>query len=97
MIPRIFITAPAFERLKLYIDLCPFEVGGLGMVENREGDFFVTSISLIRQRASDADTQLDPEAVADHLLRILQEAGDLSAVRLWWHSHAGGRSREQET
>ncbi len=90
MIPRIFIAAPVFERLKLYIDLCPFEVSGLGMVENREGDFFVTSISLIRQRASDADTELDPEAVVDHLLGILRQAGDLSAVRLWWHSHAGG-------
>ncbi len=88
MIPRIFIAAQAFQRLKLYTDLCPFEVGGLGMVENREGDLFVTSISLIRQRASDADTELDPEAVADHLLGILRQAGDLSAVRLWWHSHA---------
>ncbi len=58
------------------------------MVENREGDLLVTSISLIRQRASDADTELDPEAVADHLLGILRQAGDLSAVRLWWHSHA---------
>ena len=88
LIPRIFIAAQAFERLKLYIDLCPFEVGGLGTLEHHEGNLFVTSISLIRQRASDADTELDPEAVADHLLRILQQAGDLSAVRLWWHSHA---------
>ena len=88
LIPRIFIAAQAFERLKLYIDLCPFEVGGLGTLELHEGNFFVTSISLIRQRASDADTELDPEAVADHLLHILQQTGDLSAVRLWWHSHA---------
>ncbi len=69
MIPRILISAQAFERLNLYIDISP-------------------SISLIRQRASDADIELDPEAVADHLLRILQEAGDLSAVRLWWHRHS---------
>ena len=91
LIPRIFIAAQAFERLKLYIDLCPFEVGGLGTLELHEGNFFVTSISLIRQRASDADTELDSEAVADHLLRILQQASDLSAVRLWWHSHAAGQ------
>ena len=89
--PRIFIAAQAFERLKLYIQLCPSEVGGLGMVESHQGDLFVTSISLIRQRASDVDTELDPEAIADHLLRILQEAGDLSAVRVWWHSHAEGQ------
>ncbi len=88
MIPRILIAAPAFERLNLYIDLCPLEVGGLGTVEYLARDLFVTSISLIRQRATDADTELDSEAVADHLLRILRQAGDLSAVRLWWHSHA---------
>ncbi len=88
MIPRIFIAAQAFQRLKLYIDLCPFEVGRLGMVESREGDLLVTSISLIRQRASDADTELDPEAVADHLLGILRQAGDLSAVRLRWRNHS---------
>lgn len=90
-IPRVFIAAQAFERLKLYIQLCPSEVGGLGTVESHQGNLFVTSISLIRQRASDVDTELDPEAIADHLLRILQEAGDLSAVRLWWHSHAEGQ------
>lgn len=89
-IPRVFIAGQAFERLKLYIQLCPSEVGGLGMVESRQGNLFVTSISLIRQRASDVDTELDPEAIADHLLRILREAGDLSAVRAWWHSHAEG-------
>jgi hypothetical protein len=72
----------------LYFDLGALEVGGLGMVENREEDLFVTSISLIRQRASDADTEPDPEAVADHLLGILRQAGDLSAVRLWWHNHS---------
>jgi hypothetical protein len=65
MIPRIIIAAQAFQRLKLYMDLCPFEVGGLGMVENREGDLLV--------------------------------AGDLSAVRMWWHSHAEGQSRKQAT
>ena len=91
LIPRILIGAEAFERLKLYIDLCPFEVGGLGTVKPFGEDLVVDDISLIRQRASDADTELDSEAVADHLLRILQEAGDLSAVRLWWHSHAEGQ------
>ncbi len=91
MIPRIFIAAQAFERLKLYIDICPSEVAGLGMVADRERDLLVTRIFLIRQRASDADTELDPEAVAEHLLHILHQAGDLSAVRLWWHSHAEGQ------
>ncbi len=87
-IPRIFISAQAFRRLKLYIDLCPFEVGGLGTVEPFGENLLVADIVLLRQRASDSDTELDPQAVADHLLQILQAEGDLSALRLWWHSHA---------
>jgi len=91
LIPRILIGAEAFERLKLYIDLCPFEVGGLGTVKPFGEDLVVDDISLIRQRASDSDFELDPQAVADYLLQILQEGKDLSTLRLWWHSHAEGQ------
>ncbi len=94
---RIFIATQAFRRLKFYIDLCPFEVGGLGTVEPIGPDLLVTDIFLIRQRASDTDTELDPEAVAERLLHILQEGRDPAALRLWWHSHAEGQIYWSET
>jgi len=87
-IPRVFIPPQALQRLKLYIELCPFEVGGLGTVEAFGEDLLVADLFLIRQRASDSDTELDPQAVADHLLRTIQEGKDPSSLRLWWHSHA---------
>ena len=87
-VPRVFIAPQALQRLKLYIDLCPFEVGGLGTVELLGEDLLVTEILLMRQRASNSDTELDPQAVADHLLRTIQEGKDPSSLRLWWHSHA---------
>lgn len=86
--PRVFIAPRALHRLKLYIDLCPFEVGGLGTVEASGEDLLVTDCFLIGQRASDSDTELDPQAVAEHLLRTIQEGKDPAALRLWWHSHA---------
>jgi hypothetical protein len=86
--PRILIAPQAFRRLKLYIDLCPFEVGGLGTVEARGDEVLVSDIVLIRQRASNSDTELDPQAVADHLLGIIEEGKDPASLRLWWHSHA---------
>lgn len=89
--PRIFIAAAAFQRLRLSMDLCPFEVGGLGTVKPFGEDLVVDDISLIRQRASDSDFELDPQAVAHYLLQILQEGKDLSTLRLWWHSHAEGQ------
>lgn len=90
-VPRILIAPRALQRLKLYIDLCPFEVGGLGTVEPFGEDLLVADIFLIRQRASESDTELDPQAVADHLVQTLQEGKDPSSLRLWWHSHAEGR------
>ena len=87
-VSRICIANQAFKRLKLYIDLCPFEVGGLGTVEPLGRDLLVTHIFLIRQRVSDTDTELDPQALADHLWQTLQGGGDLSSLRVWWHSHA---------
>jgi hypothetical protein len=89
-IPRVFITPQALQRLKLYIDLCPFEVGGLGIVEPFGEDLLVADIFLLRQRASDSDTELDPQAIADHLLQTIREGKDPSSLRLWWHSHAEG-------
>ena len=87
-VPQVFIAPRALQRLKLYIDLCPFEVGGLGTVEPFGEDLRVAEIFLIRQRATDSDTELDPQAVTDYLLRTIQEGRDPSALRLWWHSHA---------
>lgn len=87
-VPRVLIAAQALRRLKLYIDLCPFEVGGLGTVEPLGENLLVADIFLIRQQASHSDTELDPQAVAEHLLRTVQEGKDPSSLRLWWHSHA---------
>lgn len=87
---QIFIAAGAFKRLKLYIELCPFEVGGLGTVEPCGEDLLVTDLFLMRQRASGSDTELDSQAVADLLVQTLQNGGDLTALRVWWHSHADG-------
>lgn len=87
-VPRVFIAPRALQRLTLYIDLCPFEVGGLGTVEPLGEDLLVAEVFLIRQRASHSDTELDPQAVAEHLLRTVQEGKDPSSLRLWWHSHA---------
>ena len=63
-------------------------MGGLGTVEPFGEDLRVAEIFLIRQRATDSDTELDPQAVTDYLLRTIQEGRDPSALRLWWHSHA---------
>lgn len=96
-VPRIFIHPQAYLRLRLYITLCPFEVAGLGTVEPLGGDLLVSDVFLLRQRVSHTDAELDPQAVANHLLQILRDRGDVSTLRLWWHSHAHGSLYWSET
>lgn len=95
--PRIFVAEKAFTRLKLYIDLCPFEVSGLGIVEPCGEDLLVADLFLLRQRASNSDTELDSQAVIDHLIRSLENAEDISKLRVWWHSHADDDIHWSET
>lgn len=95
--PQIFIAAKAFTRLKLYIELCPFEVSGLGIVEPCGEDLLVAELFLLRQRASNTDTELDSQAVIDHLIRSLENAEDISKLRVWWHSHADEAVHWSET
>jgi hypothetical protein len=86
--PALRIEPPAWEKLSLYVRLAEGEVGGLGRVEQDGPDFVVTDCFLIDQRATDVDTELDPEAVSHFLLGYVEAGHDPSELRFWWHSHA---------
>lgn len=98
-------TAPAFlrftpetyARLRLYVELCPSEIGGLGEVRPDGDGLLVTDLSLLEQRVSSCETELHPEAVLRLLHRYLEEGRDPAALRLWWHSHAEHEVEWSET
>ena len=81
-------TPEAYARLRLYVDLCPSEIGGLGEVRPEGDALLVTELFLLDQWVSPSETELDPEAVLRLLCRCLEEGRDPAALRLWWHSHA---------
>jgi proteasome lid subunit RPN8/RPN11 len=87
--PRaVRIHRHALEKLLLYAERCPVEIGGLGtLVEDAEG-LLVTDLFLLAQRVSASDTELDTEALFDFLARLVADGGDPAQVRVWWHSHA---------
>jgi len=91
-IPRptcIFILPLAFQRLKIYIDLCPVEISGLGEVELRGDRLVVTDLFLIPQTGTPSETELDPEHLYEFLAKHLLQGRDPASLRVWWHSHAG--------
>ncbi|MBI4492072.1 MAG: hypothetical protein HY690_04695 [Chloroflexi bacterium] len=86
--PHLAFTAPAWRKLVLYVLNCPFEIGGLGLVEARGQDFLVTDVLLVEQDVNDIATRLDSGAVSALLLQLLESGRDPGELKLWWHSHA---------
>ncbi len=90
-------TVETYARLRLYVELCPSEIGGLGEVRAEGDGLLVTGLALLDQRVSSAETELEPEAVLRLLHQCVAEGRDPAALRLWWHSHAEGEVEWSET
>ena len=97
--PPTFVrfTDETYARLRLYVELCPWEIGGLGEVLAEGDGLLVTGLALPDQRVSAAETELQPEAVLRILQQCLEEGRDPAALRLWWHSHAEEKVEWSET
>jgi hypothetical protein len=76
------------DRLLLYAQRCPVEIGGLGTVVADLDGLLITDVFLLSQRVTPSETELEPAALFDFLARHVAEGGDPAQVRLWWHSHA---------
>jgi len=86
--PQVLIAPLAFQKLRLYIELCPMEIGGLGAVERSGPNFVITDLFILSQKVSPAETELDPAAVFEMLQGCIAEGRDPASLCFWWHSHA---------
>jgi len=86
--PQVLIAPLAFQKLRLYIELCPMEIGGLGAVERSGPNFMITDLFILSQKVSPAETELDPAAVFEMLQGCIAEGRDPASLCFWWHSHA---------
>lgn len=86
-VDRIYITPLAFHKLRLYIELCPVEIGGLGQLEWVDGQLVVTDLFLLPQRVTAFDTELDAEHLCEFLADCVAEEKDPASLKVWWHSH----------
>ncbi|MFQ5847696.1 MAG: hypothetical protein ACE5IQ_08545 [Candidatus Methylomirabilales bacterium] len=87
-IPEVLITPAAFQKLRLYIDLCPMEIGGLGEVERHGAHLLITDLFILPQKISPSETELDPGAMLEMLQCCVAEERNPASLCLWWHSHA---------
>lgn len=86
--PEVLITPRAFQKLRLYIELCPMEIGGLGEVECHGANLLITDLFILPQKVSPSETELDPTAMLEMLERCVSEGRNPASLCFWWHSHA---------
>lgn len=82
------LSPGAWEVLSLAIRLCPTEVSGLATAHAVDDGYEVDRAFLLKQVASDVDTRIDPDALADFLVDFVMRGDDPVDLCVWWHSHA---------
>lgn len=88
---RLYFLKQAYDKMRLYVELCEDEIGWLGYVEKlQDGQgYMVTDVFLLDQEVNGATTELSPTAIID-FYNALDEAGRdkfLNSCKLWGHSH----------
>ncbi len=87
-IDHVYIKWMALEKLKLYIEICPGEICGIGFVSRGEGIPVIENLFLVHQEASLWETKLDTGALFNLLENAIKDGLDPWQIRVWWHSHA---------
>jgi len=77
-----------YQKLRAYVEGVDGEISGLGKIAVDGTTIRVLDIRIFQQTVSAAETILDRRQLATFYDTIIQEEGDLSAWKLWWHSHA---------
>lgn len=88
---RLYFLKQAFDKMRLYVELCEDEIGWLGYVEKLQDDqgYVVTDVFLLDQEVHGATTELSPDAIIKYY-NELDDAGRenfLNKCRIWGHSH----------
>lgn len=87
MIKSIHILPEAKAKMEAYIRNCPFEISGLGSVEERGNMLVITDVYLLEQVGSEVSTVLDPKQLSKFVVDMAMAGGDTSKLKFWWHSH----------
>jgi hypothetical protein len=86
--PRLRFLPEAWRKMRLWTDLCTYEISGLGLVDEDGSDFVLTDLRLVEQEVTPLATALDGAAVSNLIVDLLDANEDVDRLRLWWHSHA---------
>lgn len=85
----VILPLHVYHKLRAYTNLVDKEITGLGLVQTiTPTKFKITDIYLLKQTVSAAECEIEPEATAQLMERLINEGKNPSELRFWWHSHA---------
>ena len=87
--PKVLFLPDAWNKIRLFTDMAPGEVSGVGSVERRGGKFLVTDAFLIRPSGfSSGYVEFDARAFNAFVREFIKNRkSPNSLIKLQWHSH----------
>lgn len=75
--------------MRAYIDICDYEISGMGKVERLDdGSFMVVDVRILEQEVNSASSDMDTTALARFQVELIQAGESPLQWVCWWHSHA---------
>lgn len=81
--PKVFLPVREAKKIWAWTLSVPGEINGLGLVERRKNNFWVTEVLILKERVSHGRATIDPLAFNEYV----SECEDPSKIRMQWHSH----------
>jgi proteasome lid subunit RPN8/RPN11 len=83
----LFIPLGVWEQLQAYVQACPVEINGFGMIDRVGHQFHLREVFILEQTATGASVDVSATAIHQHINQMIQTGQDPSRMRLQWHSH----------
>lgn len=86
---KILITDYAYLKMQSYIDLCEYEISGMGKVKIIDSNtLLVEDVRLWKQTVTSTTSNLDQDAEPKFVNELIKDGENINDWKLWWHSHA---------
>ena len=84
---KVIFPVKQFQKLRAYVESVSTEISGLGKIKRVDNNFIVEELEILDQVVTDGYTMLKKNAYGDFMDKKMVAGEDLSAWKLWWHSH----------
>lgn len=88
--PYVRIASEALDKMKLYVDECPDEIGWLGTAYRDEREIYLEDVYLFEQEVHATTTEITPEGLSSFAEQLLMEENGMEIwnnLKMWGHSH----------